>query len=73
MEMAAKHVRCVAPNSEAWNKLFNMLSGFAEDTDAFRAGVQRLVDFKESWESEHIGTITFTAESQAFIDEVLGK
>ena len=73
MEMAAKHAKCVAPNSEAWNALFTMLSKFAEDTDEFRAGVQKLVDFKESWDSEHIGTITFSEESQTFIDEVLGK
>lgn len=73
MEMAAKHARCIAPNSEAWNALFTLLSGFAEDTDEFRAGVQKLVDFKESWNSEHIGTIVFSEESQTFIDQVLGK
>ncbi len=73
MEMAEKHVRCVAPDSEAWNSLLTMLESYEEDSEAFRAGVQRLMDFKESWDSENIGSIRLNDTAQAFVERVLAE
>jgi len=73
MEMAEKHVRCVAPESEAWNTLLELLEQFEEDSDAFRAGVQRLMDFKDEWDSENIGNIRLNGTAKAFVERVLAE
>lgn len=73
MEMAEKHVRCVAPESEAWNAMLALLEGFEEDSEAFRSGVQRLMDFKDTWNSENIGNIQLNETAQAFVDRVLAE
>ena len=71
MEMAEKHVRCVAPENESWNALLALLEQFEEDSEEFRAGIQRLMDFKDTWNSENIGNIQLNDTAQAFVDRVL--
>lgn len=73
MEMAEKHVNCVAPDSGAWNTLLGLLESFEVDSDEFRAGIQRLMDFKDKWNSENIGTIRLNSTAQTFVDRVLAE
>lgn len=73
MEMAEKHARCIAPSSEDWNILLSLLESYENDSAEFRTGLQNLLDFKDEWDSENIGSITLNETAQAFVDRVLAE
>lgn len=72
MEMAMKHARFTASNSEQWNNLFDLLEQYEQNTPQYREGVACLADFMKQWDGEHMGSIELNERSQAFLARVLG-
>lgn len=70
MEMAMKHARLTASNSEDWNALFELLAQFRDDSPEFQTGVKQLVDFMEQWDADNMGTIELNEFSQEFLEQM---
>ena len=65
--MAEKYGVYLSASSEAWNSLFATLSGFAQDTAEYQAGVQHIFDLMRDWDNTHIGSIELTHEIKEFL------
>lgn len=70
LDMVAKYVSYVPSDPDTWETAFNALEMYAEDTDEYRAGVERVVQIARDWDEANIGTITFDEDSQAFLAEM---
>lgn len=67
MEMLEKYLRYVASDNEAWSKAFSLLKVNLSDSDAYVAGVERIVEFLHEWNSNNLGTITLSENDQLFL------
>ncbi len=65
--MIEKYVSYVSSNQEAWQRAFYILQDFAEDSDEYRAGVQRIHQMMEDWNAENMGQITLNEDNLEFL------
>ena len=70
LEMIEKYVNYVSSDQTAWQRAFQMLEQYDTGTEAYRAGVERVVDLLEEWNARNMGGIVLTEANQAFIDRV---
>lgn len=67
MEMLEKYLRYVASDNEAWGKAFSILKANLSDSDAYVAGVKRIVDFMNEWNDSNLGKITLSENDELFL------
>lgn len=72
LEMAEKYVDYTSSRAETWQKAFDLLEIFEEDTDLYRAGVVRIAGMLETWNAENMGSIQLSEASEAFIARMGG-
>ena len=72
LAMLEKYVNYVSSDSQAWQDTFDLLEEYETDSEAYRAGVARIAQMMETWDAEHIGTITIDENTTAFIARVTG-
>ena len=66
-EMAQKYAAHMAASSNAWQELFNLLERYETDTPLYREGISALAQMREEWNAQNLGTITLSAENEAFL------
>ena len=62
LEQAERYVRYVSADAA-----FDLLEGYEQDTDEYRAGVSRIADLLDAWNAENLGRIELDEQAQAFI------
>ena len=67
LEQAERYVRYVSADAAVWQKTFDLLEGYEQDTDEYRAGVSRIADLLDAWNAENLGRIELDEQAQAFI------
>ncbi len=67
MEMAEKYVDYVSSDSAAWQKAFDLLARYEEDSEVYRAGVLDLASRLDAWNRENMGEITVDQKAQELI------
>ena len=72
LKMLEKYVNYVSSDSEAWQKAFDLLAKYETDSETYRAGVARIAEMMETWDAEHIGTITIDEDAAEFIARITG-
>ena len=65
--MLEKYVHYVSSDSEAWNNTFAMLGTNGQDTEEYKAHVQRIAQIMTDWEAENIGTIELNDLSKVIL------
>lgn len=70
MAMAEQYVRYVSADSAIWQQTFDLLEGYEQDTEAYRAGVARIADLFDAWNEENMGEISLNEYAWAFIDRM---
>lgn len=70
LAMAEKYVRYMASDSDAWQKTFDLLELYQQDTEEFRAGAAHIADLLDSWNHENLGRIEMNERTQAFIAQM---
>ena len=67
MEMAEKYVDYVSSDSAAWQKAFDLLARYEEDSEVYRAGVLDLASRLDAWNRENMGEVTVDQKAQELI------
>lgn len=65
--MAEQYVSYIASDAAAWQRAFQLLEEYEQDTDAYRAGVARIADLLDEWNGANMGEIVLNGQAQAFI------
>ena len=65
--MAEQYVHYLASDEQAWNMTFDVLQGYENDSDAYRNGVIRIIDWMDTWNAENAGHINPDEDAEAFI------
>lgn len=68
LEQAEQYVSYVSADAAVWQRTFDLLEEYEQDTDAYRAGVSRIADLLDAWNAENLGRIELDEQAQAFID-----
>lgn len=68
LEQAERYVSYVSADAAVWQRTFDLLEEYEQDTDAYRAGVSRIADLLDAWNAENLGRIELDEQAQAFID-----
>lgn len=69
-EMAERYVAYVASDQEAWQKTFELLAFYEQDTPEYRAGVARIAELLEAWNEENLGHIELDESYRLFIERM---
>ena len=70
LEMIEKYVNYVSSDQNAWQSAFQILETYDTGTEAYRAGVARIVGLLEEWNAQNMGGILLTEANLAFIARV---
>lgn len=70
LEMLEKYTDYTASDSKSWQGAFDLLEQHEEDTEQFRAGVERLAERMDTWNEEHLGTVRLSEENLAFLERI---
>lgn len=70
--MMEKYLAFVASETAKWQESFNLIQGFDDGTEQYRAGVLRIIQMLDSWNAENMGNITLNSSTRAYIDTVTG-
>lgn len=68
--MAEQYVNYVASDSAAWERTFEQLEQYEQDTAEYRAGVAHIAGLLDQWNRENMGHIELSAEARAFVDRM---
>lgn len=72
LEQAERYVSYVASDAVTWQKTFNLLEQYEQDTDTYRAGVVHIADLLDAWNAENMGHIALNGQAEAFIARMRG-
>ena len=67
LEQAERYVGYVSADAAVWQKTFDLLEEYEEDTEQYRAGVRRVAELLDAWNAENLGRIELSGQTQAFI------
>ena len=67
-----KYVAFVASDESKWQESFDLLRQFDDGTEQYRAGVLRIVQIFDDWNTENLGEITLGESARAYIDRIAG-
>lgn len=70
LEQAERYVSYVSSDSTVWQKTFELLERYEQDTPEYRAGVARIADLLDAWNEENLGHIGLDEQCQLFIDRM---
>lgn len=73
MEMALKQAKATVSSSQWWNSIFVLLYEYDDGSEAYRSGVQNLVDLMNQWNGKNIGKIVLDEAVQSYVDHVLTR
>ena len=73
IEMVEKYVDYVASDQSAWNTAFSLLRAYADDTEAYRSGIERIAQKLETWNEENIGHVEPDDNAKEFLAEYFGQ
>lgn len=73
MEMAKKQAKATISSSQWWDKLFLLLYEYDDGSEAYRSGVQELVDIMKQWNDENIGKIVLDHPIQSYVSDVMSR
>lgn len=73
MEMALKQAQNTLSDSGQWNALFVMLYEYDDGSDAYRIGIEKLLNLMDQWNKENPGQIVLDDAVQAFVNHVLSR
>lgn len=73
MEMALKQAKATVSSSQWWNSIFVLLYEYDDGSEAYRSGVQNLVDLMNQWNEENMGRIVLDEAVQSYVDHVLTR
>ncbi|MBD5161518.1 MAG: O-antigen ligase family protein [Oscillibacter sp.] len=71
LEMTERYVAYVSSDSTVWQRAFDLLEEYEQDTAEYRAGVAHIVGLLDAWNEENMGHIVLNKQAQAFIDRIL--
>lgn len=71
LEMAERYVAYVPSDPTVWQRAFELLEKYEQDTEDYRAGVAHIVELLDTWNEENMGHIALNKKAQAFIDRIL--
>ncbi len=66
---AERHVTHVASDPKAWQNVMDLFMQYDTMTDSYRAGVAHIGDLLNTWNEEHMGSITLDEKATAFLEE----
>lgn len=72
LSMVEKYVDYVSSDAEAWQRAFDLMLRYEEDTDVYRTGVRRVAWMLNEWNAENMGQIVISDSALALIDRVGG-
>ncbi len=64
---AEKYVNYVSADATVWQKTFDLLEQYEQDTEEYRAGVRHIADLLDAWNEQNLGHIELDGQAQAFI------
>lgn len=67
LEMAEKYVDYVSSDPSAWQKAFDLLARYEEDSEVYRTGILGLAGRLDAWNSENMGKISVDQEAEELI------
>lgn len=67
-DMLEKYVNYVASDREGWQRAFNLMENYSQDTDFYRTQVLHIADMMDQWNENHMGFLVVSRQSQAFIN-----
>lgn len=67
LEQAERYVDYVSADASAWQKTFDLLEKYEQDTEEYRTGVVHIADLLDTWNGENLGHIELNEQAQAFI------
>ncbi len=67
LEQAERYVGYVSADAAVWQKTFDLLEEYEEDTEQYRAGVRRVAELLDAWNAENLGRIELSGQTRAFI------
>ena len=70
LEQAERYVNYVSADAAVWQRTFDLLEEYEQDTDEYRAGVSRIADLLDAWNAENLGRIELDEQAQAFINRM---
>ena len=70
-EMLERYVTYTSADSESWQAAFQSAMEHGSDEPAFREGVRRLYELMQTWNAEHMGSITLDSTAEIFIQHIL--
>lgn len=70
MATAEQFVSYRPSDANAWNQAFDMLAAYADGSEAYRQGVERIVNVLQAWNEENLGTIELREIDRAFLNSL---
>ena len=67
LEQAERYVDYVSADANAWQKTFDLLEKYEQDTEEYRAGVVHIADLMDIWNGKNLGRLDLNEQAQAFI------
>lgn len=71
LEMTERYVAYVPSDPTVWQRAFDLLEEYEQDTEDYRAGVAHIAELLDTWNEENMGHIALNKKAQAFIDRLL--
>lgn len=70
LSMVEQYVGYVSASTDGWQKAFDLLEEYEQDTQAYRTGVAHIVELLYAWNEKNMGHIELDEHAQAFIARV---
>ncbi len=70
LEMVEQYVNYVSSDQMGWQQAFDLLEGYEQDDEAYRAGVRKIAQMLEEWNRENLGIIRLDEETVAFLERM---
>ena len=70
LAMVEKYVNFVASDKSKWQESFDLLQQFDDGTEQYQAGVLRIIQTLDNWNTENLGNITLDDNARAYIERV---
>lgn len=70
LEQAERYVDYVSADAAVWQKTFELLEKYEQDTEEYRAGVCHIAELLDQWNRENMGRIELDEQAQAFVERM---
>ena len=66
-KMAERYVTYVSADASVWQKTFELLEAYEQDTQEYRAAAAHIADLMDEWNEQNMGYISLDEQAQNFI------